>query len=139
MNLDGSSSRSTPIANRNSFGWSTKPSYTPSALPQSTNTVSLSLATMIKQSNWMPRTTTNTFWQDAEQMELFAILGYNTFDSKGRHAPAPVGFKKIQVHFVYAVKHDGRHKARLVAGGGTLRKLPLTVSTPVSHPFEASE
>jgi len=26
-------------------------------------------------------------------------------------------FKKIRVHVVHAVKHDGRHKARLVAGG----------------------
>jgi len=26
-------------------------------------------------------------------------------------------YKRIQVHMVYAVKHDGRHKARLVAGG----------------------
>ena len=26
-------------------------------------------------------------------------------------------FKKISVHLVFAVKHDGRHKARLVAGG----------------------
>ena len=25
--------------------------------------------------------------------------------------------KKIRVHFVYAVKHDGRFKARLVADG----------------------
>ena len=25
--------------------------------------------------------------------------------------------KEIRVHFVYNVKHDGRHKARLVAGG----------------------
>ena len=25
-------------------------------------------------------------------------------------------YKKINVHFVYAIKHDGRHRARLVAG-----------------------
>jgi hypothetical protein len=29
----------------------------------------------------------------------------------------PEGYKRINVHFVYAVKHDGRYKARLVAGG----------------------
>ena len=29
----------------------------------------------------------------------------------------PDGFQKIRVHFVYAVKHDGRFKARLVADG----------------------
>ena len=29
----------------------------------------------------------------------------------------PDDFKKINVHIVYACKHDGRHKSRLVAGG----------------------
>lgn len=29
----------------------------------------------------------------------------------------PDGYKKINLHFVYDVKHDGRHKARVVAGG----------------------
>ena len=36
----------------------------------------------------------------------------------------PEGFKKIRVHFVFAVKHDGCHKARLVAGGH-LTDVPL--------------
>ena len=30
---------------------------------------------------------------------------------------APDGYKKIRVHLIFAVKHDGRQKARLVAGG----------------------
>ena len=29
----------------------------------------------------------------------------------------PDGFQEIRVHFVYAVKHDGRFKAKLVADG----------------------
>ena len=29
----------------------------------------------------------------------------------------PVGYWKLRVHFVFAAKHDGCHKARLVAGG----------------------
>ena len=32
-------------------------------------------------------------------------------------AVTPDCFQKIRVHFVYAVKHDGRLKARLVADG----------------------
>ena len=32
-------------------------------------------------------------------------------------AVIPDGYQKIRVHFVYAVKHDGRFKARLVADG----------------------
>ena len=29
----------------------------------------------------------------------------------------PQDYTRINVHFLYAVKHDGRHKVRLVAGG----------------------
>ena len=59
----------------------------------------------------------DTKWRDAETLELAQIDEYKTFDNKGRgYIPDP-GYKKIRVHFVYAVKHDGRHKARLVAGG----------------------
>ena len=41
----------------------------------------------------------------------------NTFLDKGKNAPIPDGYKKIKVHFVYAVKHDGQYKSRLVTGG----------------------
>ena len=30
---------------------------------------------------------------------------------------APPGYQKIRGHLVFAVKYDGRHKARLVADG----------------------
>ena len=69
----------------------------------------------------------NTLWQDAERLELIQLHDYKTFDNRGKaifgigkkNIPknAPVGYKRIRVHFVYDVKHDGRHKARLVAGG----------------------
>ena len=59
----------------------------------------------------------NTKWQDAEQIETGQLDEYNTFIDKGKGAPIPPGYKKIRCHFVYDVKHDGRHKARLVAGG----------------------
>jgi Reverse transcriptase (RNA-dependent DNA polymerase) len=35
-----------------------------------------------------------------------------------------MGYKKIQVHLIFDVKHDGRHKARLVADGH-LTDIPL--------------
>ena len=35
----------------------------------------------------------------------------------GLGAPIPEGYQKIPCHMVYDVKHDGRHKARFVAGG----------------------
>ena len=59
----------------------------------------------------------NTKWQDAEKKELEQLNDYSTFRDTGHRTPPPKGYQKITVHFVYAVKHDGRHKARLVAGG----------------------
>ena len=59
----------------------------------------------------------NTKWKEAEKIELNSVLGYGTFNDYGHGAQAPQGYKKIRVRFVYAVKHDGRYKARLVAGG----------------------
>ena len=44
-------------------------------------------------------------------------MEYKTFIDKGKKAAIPKDYKRIRVHFVYAVKHDGRYKARLVAGG----------------------
>ena len=45
----------------------------------------------------------------AERVKVFVDMGEST--------PIPKGYQKIRVHLVYAVKHDGRHKARLVADG----------------------
>ena len=65
----------------------------------------------------------NTHWQDAMDLELTQIHEYKVFKDTGKakfhngKVVAPDGFQKIRVHFVYAVKHDGRFKARLVADG----------------------
>ena len=47
------------------------------------------------------------------------INEYSTFTDMGHHTKttSPSEYKKIHVHFVFDVKHDGRHKARLVADG----------------------
>ena len=72
----------------------------------------------------------NTHWQDAMDLELTQIHEYKVFKDTGKaqfqngKVVTPDGFKKIRVHFVYAVKHDGRFKARLVADGH-LTKEPL--------------
>ena len=66
----------------------------------------------------------NTLWQDAEQLEISSLLDYSTFNDLGERGVAPEGYRKIRCHMVYAVKHDGRHKARLVAGGH-LTPIPL--------------
>ena len=70
-----------------------------------------------EQAMELDRQNGNTFWRDAEVWELNAIDEYDAFINKGRdYRPGPE-YKKIRVHFVYACKHDGRHRARLVAGG----------------------
>ena len=59
----------------------------------------------------------NTLWQDAEKLETEQLFEYATFEDQGMQTPTPEGFTSIPTHFVYDVKHDGRHKARMVAGG----------------------
>ena len=59
----------------------------------------------------------NSMWRDAEVTELNQIDEYKSFIDKGVGFNPGSDFKKIRVHMVCAVKHDGRHKARLVAGG----------------------
>ena len=59
----------------------------------------------------------NTLWHEAEATEMNQLLEYKTFIDKGKGTPAPSGYKRIRCHMIYDVKHDGRHKARLVAGG----------------------
>ena len=50
-------------------------------------------------------------------IELSQINEYDTFTDKGKNYRPSVDFKKITVHMVYAVKHNGRHKSGLVTGG----------------------
>ena len=59
----------------------------------------------------------NTRWRDSMALELSQLQEYETFIDKGIGDLQPAGYKKIRVHFVFDIKHDGRHKSRLVAGG----------------------
>ena len=59
----------------------------------------------------------NTKWLDSERIELAQIDEYEAFKDMGTDWKPEPGYKKITAHLVYAVKHDGRHKSRLVAGG----------------------
>jgi len=56
-------------------------------------------------------------WRDVEVTELNQINEHESFINKGVGFNPGSDYKKIRVHMVCAVKHDGRHKARLVAGG----------------------
>ena len=68
----------------------------------------------------------NSRWYDATKKELDQINDYKVFKDHGtaqydpkskRIINAPIRYQKIKVHLVFACKHDGWHKARLVAGG----------------------
>ena len=39
------------------------------------------------------------------------------FDTQNKVINAPKGHHKINLHHIFAVKYDGKHKARLVADG----------------------
>ena len=65
----------------------------------------------------------NSKWYDATKLEMDQINEYKVFQDHGKAqfdpkwrkvSNAPNGYKKIRVHIIFAVKHDGRHK---VAGG----------------------
>ena len=52
------------------------------------------------------------------EYEVFQDHGKAQYDPQSRKVlNAPNGYQKITVHLIFAVKHDRRHKARLVAGG----------------------
>ena len=59
----------------------------------------------------------NNKWYNAEQVELKQIHDYQTFINKGKGYKPTSNFMRINLHFVYAVNYNGRHKARLVVGG----------------------
>jgi len=58
----------------------------------------------------------NNNWSNAMSAEIESLHEYNTFSDMGPITHFP-GYKNIIVQWVFAVKHDLRHKARLVAGG----------------------
>ena len=59
----------------------------------------------------------NTRWKYSTELEMHQHDEYNTFEDLGPNGKNPERYKKIKVHLIYDLKHDGRHKARLVADG----------------------
>ena len=59
----------------------------------------------------------NTMWRDSMALELSQLMDYETFKDYGYGDKRPAGYKRIRTHWVFDIKHDGRHKSRLVAGG----------------------
>jgi hypothetical protein len=66
-----------------------------------------------------------TLCQEATYLEMLQLAEYDTFRDLGHKDTAPpTGYKKIRTHLVYGCKHDGRHKAWMVADGH-LTDIPL--------------
>ena len=67
----------------------------------------------------------NSKWYDASKLEMESMAEYKVFkkwdkailDKHKKVKNPPKGYQRIKVHLVFAVKFDGRHKARLVADG----------------------
>ena len=65
----------------------------------------------------------NCKWYDAIKLEMESMLEYKVFkkwdkvilDKHQKVMNPPKGYHRIKAHLVFAVKFDGRHKARLVA------------------------
>ena len=70
-------------------------------------------------------------WKLAEETEVSQLHDYTTFKDHGRNR-APPGYRYIKVFFVYDVKHDLRHKARLVAGGHMTPECDNSYSSVIS-------
>jgi hypothetical protein len=75
---------------------------------------------------FLDRRNGNTLWQDANKLEFDQLAEYQTFLDMGPSSSTvpPTGYKRIRVHLVFDVKHDGRHKVRCVADGH-LTEIPL--------------
>ena len=72
----------------------------------------------------------NTKWKEACNNEIDLMDEYDTFKDQGKGAPTPKGYKRIRLHWVFDVKQDLRHRARLVAGGH------LT-DIPIDNPYSS--
>ena len=84
---------------------------------------------------WIDEKEGNAKWRDSEELEIGQLKEYESFKSLGKGAILPDGYTIIPCHFVYDIKHDGRHKARFVAGGHrTETPIDSTYSGVVSLP-----
>jgi hypothetical protein len=122
-NPDGNVSGTSPKMKRNLLVWSIKLKDFNTA-PKCKYGYEISRT--YEQAKQLDQKNGNTKWGDSKALELGQIDEYTTFIDKGHHTKVnpSSGFKKIRVNLVFDVKHDGRHKARLVVDGH-LTDIPL--------------
>ena len=66
----------------------------------------------------------NTRWQDCTKLELQQLQDYKFFRDQGKDRKIPKVYKSIRTNLIYAIKHDNRHKTRMVADGH-LTNIPI--------------
>jgi len=78
----------------------------------------------VKQALAFDKSSGNDLWFKAIKNEVSAVVSYGTFEVVKGDSPKKIrselikeGFQYIHMHMIFDVKQDGRHKARLVAGG----------------------
>ena len=59
----------------------------------------------------------NTKWRNCTNLEMAQLDEHDTFIDSGEDRKPPGGCKRINVHLIFDIKNDGRHKARCVADG----------------------
>ncbi len=101
---------------RKSLGWSTKPSSGLTTRHHATSMVMRSHGLQSCCQAWQVQ------WQH-EVVRFTQLHEYKTF-KVGKGAKAPEGYRKIRVHLIFDVKHNGWHRSRLVANGH-LTEVPL--------------
>jgi hypothetical protein len=77
----------------------------------------IQLPRSVKEAYELDKKNGNTKWADAITLQVAQQLDYKTFKVMPKGTAVPQGYKHIKLHFVFDVKHDGCHKACLVAGG----------------------
>ena len=66
----------------------------------------------------------NSKWADAEEKERACFREYLVFKDIGKNGRPQAGYKLLKMLMVYDVKHDGQHRAHMVAAGH-LTEVPL--------------
>ena len=66
----------------------------------------------------------NSKWADAEEKERACFREYEVFKDLGRNGQPPAGYKPLKILTVYDIKHDGCHRAHMVAAGH-LTEVPI--------------
>ena len=59
----------------------------------------------------------HTLWAEAIKAEIDSFLKLDCFEFKEPEFKPPKDFQYAKLNMIFEVKHDGRRKARLVAGG----------------------